>query len=339
MEIKREKRGSALELLRIISMILIVAHHFSVHSAFSDVSSGFNRFIIQMFQSGGKVAVNVFVLISGYFLVQSGFKIRRVINVVVPTVIYSVLCYVTVSLCKGISITGTQLLWAFMPIRNNGYWFVTCFVALSVLTPFINKMIHALDEKQHLLLIAILVVMQVAVSKINPMFSISNVGWFITLYIIGGYVRKYPSKILSSRLYMGLAVGVLGTVAIIFPHATRVNDIVCLALSVALLCLFKDVNIGQHRCINLVGKATFGVYLIHDNRYVRPVLWNEVLSCPQHASLGTFWLFAIVSVATVFVASVAIDLVRMLITRQIARLLEKIIEKRKNQTSHSEKAT
>ena len=61
------KRESNLELLRIIMMILIVAHHFALHGGFDypkEVVS-LNRLWIQLMTIGGKLGVDVFVLISG----------------------------------------------------------------------------------------------------------------------------------------------------------------------------------------------------------------------------------------------------------------------------------
>lgn len=56
----RAKRNSSLELLRIICMVMIVAHHFAVHSRFPEEIGGANGFIVQLFRSGGKVGVNAF---------------------------------------------------------------------------------------------------------------------------------------------------------------------------------------------------------------------------------------------------------------------------------------
>ncbi len=69
----KRHRQSNIELLRIISMILIVAHHFSVHGGFDFSSTSFsvNRLYIQFLAMGGKIGVDIFVIISGYFLITS----------------------------------------------------------------------------------------------------------------------------------------------------------------------------------------------------------------------------------------------------------------------------
>ena len=68
------KRDSNFELLRIICMVLIVIHHFSVHGGYFTETQGtlpFNATLIDLFAMGGRLGVNIFVLISGYFLINS----------------------------------------------------------------------------------------------------------------------------------------------------------------------------------------------------------------------------------------------------------------------------
>lgn len=67
-----KQRNSNIELLRIVAMLMIVAHHFSVHGGFSFDPSriSVNLIWIQFLQLGGKVGVDIFILISGYYLVS-----------------------------------------------------------------------------------------------------------------------------------------------------------------------------------------------------------------------------------------------------------------------------
>lgn len=70
------ERNSNFEILRIICMLLIVAHHFSVHGGFYYDASviSLNRFWIQFLIPCGRVGTNCFVMISGYFLVADRFS-------------------------------------------------------------------------------------------------------------------------------------------------------------------------------------------------------------------------------------------------------------------------
>ena len=70
---EKKERNSNFELLRIIAMLMIVFHHFSVHGGFNyeltDIS--FNRLWLYFISMGGKIGVDIFVLISGYFLITN----------------------------------------------------------------------------------------------------------------------------------------------------------------------------------------------------------------------------------------------------------------------------
>lgn len=78
-------RQSNLELLRILSMFLIVCHHFVVNST---VSHQFNFYVLtpnmlflQLFGMWGKTMINVFVLITGYFMCTSKLTFFRIFKI------------------------------------------------------------------------------------------------------------------------------------------------------------------------------------------------------------------------------------------------------------------
>ena len=69
---RRAARQSGFELLRILAMVIIVAHHFARYSGFEKPEGvTFGLLWTQFLYLGGKLGVNVFVLISGYFLIES----------------------------------------------------------------------------------------------------------------------------------------------------------------------------------------------------------------------------------------------------------------------------
>ena len=78
--------------------------------------------------------------------------------------------------------------------------------------PFLNKLIHVLTEKEHLLLM----LWSVGVYVILPSFAKANVvfnyiTWFSILYILASYIRLYP-KIWFSNLKM---TGIFLTLSVI----------------------------------------------------------------------------------------------------------------------------
>ena len=67
----KKHRNTNIELLRIISILMIVLSHYSVHSGISRnmLSLGWNRFLLEI-TSLGNIGVIFFVLITGYYSIE-----------------------------------------------------------------------------------------------------------------------------------------------------------------------------------------------------------------------------------------------------------------------------
>ena len=84
------KRDSNLESLRIVSMLLIVGSHYAYHGAWpASAPLAAGRLFLQ-FLTLGNIGLNCFVMITGYFLVDSTFKLRSVLRIAGAAVFYLV---------------------------------------------------------------------------------------------------------------------------------------------------------------------------------------------------------------------------------------------------------
>ena len=72
-------------------MILIIAHHYAIHGGFELSKQAFSAqlFFLQVLSYGGKLGVNLFVLISGYFLVTSRCKLKKAVNLWMKVTVFS----------------------------------------------------------------------------------------------------------------------------------------------------------------------------------------------------------------------------------------------------------
>ncbi len=87
-------RNLNIEVLRIVSMFMIIAGHAITHTNILDNISGYNFYIIKFFGIVFNVATNVYVLISGYLLCDKTFKIKKVFNLWFQVFFYSTLIYI-----------------------------------------------------------------------------------------------------------------------------------------------------------------------------------------------------------------------------------------------------
>ena len=94
MEIK--ERQSNIELLRIIAILIIIGHHFAIHGKlyeYTDISF-VNRIWMQFLLLSGKLGVSLFVLISGYFLIEMPrLKVEKLVKLWLQIFTYSTLAY------------------------------------------------------------------------------------------------------------------------------------------------------------------------------------------------------------------------------------------------------
>ena len=325
----KANRQSNFELLRILCMILIIAHHFSVHSAVPNSIPLFNYGIIKAFATGGKIAVNCYVLISGYFLVNSGFKISKFFKLIFEVFFYSLIIYIVFCICGYTKFNAYTLISQILPIFSGQYWFMSVYVVMYVLSPFINKLIKNCTQKELLILISILLICQITLPLSGIRGQLGQIPWFLTLYLIAGYIRLYPNTIFSKNAIL-IPTFILTDVAIICLYVFfniiqwDLTDALCIIASISLFCIFKNIRLRNVKFINLISATTLGMYLIHDNVFRRPVLWNSWLNVPSHATLQTLPLFALVSVAVVFIGCLLIDLLRIGIDTLINNLLKKI---------------
>lgn len=93
--LQKQKRYSNIELLRIIAMFMIIMHHYAIHG-FSQMELEYNKdkIVIDFFVLGGKVGVNLFIIISGYFMVDSKITLQKILKFMGQVWCYSVTIFV-----------------------------------------------------------------------------------------------------------------------------------------------------------------------------------------------------------------------------------------------------
>ena len=148
--------------------------------------------------------------------------------------------------------------------------------------------------------------------------------WFVTLYFVASYIRLYNinlNKILNIILIFCVWIfRVLFTVyskrEIWFEWAIG-NAI----MSILLLLFFKNLKF-RNKYINLIALTTFGIYLIHENVYIRG-FWGSIVKL-FYSFLGSYILTFLLVVLLVFIICMVIDLIRI---NTVHRLTKKLLVK------------
>lgn len=77
-------RTSNLELLRIITILAIIVHHYVVNSGLTELYNfehiTVNMIFLQIFGMYGKIGINIFTIITRYFMIKSNISINKFIK-------------------------------------------------------------------------------------------------------------------------------------------------------------------------------------------------------------------------------------------------------------------
>jgi surface polysaccharide O-acyltransferase-like enzyme len=188
-----------LETLRLISIIMVISLHYLGHGkvlANLEFPSA-NYFIFWFIESASYVSVNIFVLISGYFMVESQAKVKKLVRLYLQILFYSIGIYILFLLLGLQEVSLIDVAYYVFPVTTNRYWFATSFLLLYIMTPLLNITLNTLKKSEfEKVLLGSLILFSFLPNLIffHNVFNISdgyNFIWFIVLYILAGYIKKY----------------------------------------------------------------------------------------------------------------------------------------------------
>ena len=328
------KRETNFEVLRTAAMFFIVVYHCITHGvgdgygfntdspiALSNVL--FSDFML-VFSS---IAVNLYVMISGYFLVDLNFKASRIVRTWAYACFYSFIITILFMALAVVPFNAISVGKSLFPLSSNAYWFVTQYIGLLILSPFLAVLARQLTYRQYLVLLAGDAIICLSIIPDFPLgkrFYVAhgNSVWsFAYLFMIAGFIKHHLKKVPMGRLSM-IVVSLIVLILVceiirgykngsIFLYWLDYNGLV-LMLSVAVFVLVRQLQIPERGFWTVLVKAapyTFGVYLIHDHLLVRDWLWNTV----SLSSYGDKWLYPIIVIGiclVIFIVCAAIDAVR-----------------------------
>lgn len=331
-----KKRISKFEILRVIAMYLIVLHHSIVHGALNISLNQLklhpiNAGILSILESGGKIGVFLFVLITGYFMSSSKITLKKLVKLWLPIFFWSEILYLIMEKVAGYAFTAKGLIKSFFPIIFTQYWFMTAYFFMYLLIPILNIIVKSIVSRKKFIY-AVVLGMILIVASTHTFFD-GNAGSmllnFCVVYSWGGLIRIYHSKIkqaLNIRL-MGIfilfeLVGIeLPLIEFLLTGKERLLHIsgefisepstlfmILIAVTFFIYASFWKDN--YYPWVNKVAATTFGIYLISDNNNVREYLWNNLLHMHTIISKNYDIIYVIVASLVVFIVCSLIEALR-----------------------------
>ncbi len=354
---EKKSRDMNFELLRIISMLLIISSHYIIHSGILETLNifTFNYFFIDFVRALSRISVGLYVLITGYYMVKSKIKVKKLFNTWTIVLFYSlIMCLISILIKENVGIKG--IIKSFMPISSGLYWFATVYVALYTLAPFINILVNRISKNQYKILLIILFLYLVIDKTIfigNNYIDARNgesLIWFVFLYLVAGYIRLYLKMQINKKLLIGITIIIPLIIVLLRFLSIKYFDKSLLSLFnfsnilnfTSLICFFlyfREIKIKNEKINNIIGKIaplTFGIYLIHDNVLFKYFMWKNIFKVSEFANKPYLILHFVFTVLTVFVICGLIELIRTKvwqlfdktkIVKKVNKMLDQINEK------------
>lgn len=333
-------RKSNFELLRLICMFLVLILHANFLSIGAPVYGETPKvefFVRNLIEAVPFIAVNVFILISGYFSIRP--SVKSVVNLLFCCLFYSVgirLFYYII-----IAIKGGQPQFDFFSsflFISNSVWFVADYLMLMVFAPMLNAFSEKASKRTCILTLAIMLLFAFyfGLYKGYLVEYISGFSFvtFIMMYLIGRVLRQnkewLQTHIKPYMVIAGYLIGLLGFYAMIvvagykghgfyyyLDHLgtsrifTYTNPFVILS-AVCFFWLFAQKEFYSNR-INKFARSTFAILLIHSNPVAIAFYTRYFRFLYENLTFPLYLVAMIGSCIMVFVLSVIVDQLRIII--------------------------
>lgn len=290
-----KERNYGIDLLRLCSMFMVAVLHVLLLSGSLALDSP-HYSMAWLLEVMAYCAVDCYGLISGYVGYReeaAPISYRRFPGLWLQIFTYSFGITLVGFLVRPEVIGPGSLFKAALPVTTSQYWFVSAYVGLFFLMPWLNRLLGALSQREADRLAGTLFGVYVVYATVAGYFSDPfklqtgySFVWLMLLYLLGGWMKKreIPQRVkpgwiglcMAGCVLLGWLAKVLRPGSDLAEALVRYTSLPIVLLAFSLVALFARLKLGSgaKKWVGAFAPAAFGVYLIH----VHPVIWNQVLA-------------------------------------------------------------
>lgn len=300
-------------------------------------SSSVNHIVLFSLQSVAVCAVDLFMLISGYFMVKSDRRnLWKTIELIVQVIAFQVALYL-LEVLLGQTFFLTTFIRKLLPAN----YFVILYCVVFVVSPYVGFIMKKLSKKTLTAMICLLLLCFSAwpttvdfiealsghsLTGLNPLGMYGDgAGYtfvnFLLCWMIGGYIRvsglmfskrKSGLAFLCVTLLIGGYAKLMLAVGAELEYAFSYCSPLVIFESATIFMLFNQIHLGQNRIINTLAKGAFTVYLLNNKFLTRIKIENFVKS-----NMVTMLIHLICSVVIIYLVCWCIYFVYNLIMSHV----------------------
>lgn len=337
------KREQGIDFIKIISMLLIVLSHCLGHGGVIDstepLSSDWCLYTFINYLT--HCCVPCYGMATGYLYYKKKVKPQSIINLWIQVFFYSIIIMGVFCLFDFRLFSFKRMIMAFIPLFTE-YWYFVAYFGLFLFIPMLNVAIEYMKRNDLIKLICAIFIFMYTLTSIRhwDMFGFnggtSTIG-LISFYIIGAYIKKYNIVFNSKRVWHYLLLALL------------LNYLVHISINYLNVCVFGVETIPENyfafwispfniiysvlvflvvvrkhhyslgpvreKIVVALSNVTFGVYLIHENVFVRENVISKVSSIVSNKNVSIGICVLLIIVIVVYLVCSILELIRQKIFR------------------------
>lgn len=354
-----KKRDSGIEMLRILAMLMVIGVHIFAYGKYFDRACEYkgivadSAYFLKLFF---RPAVNIFVIITGYFMVHASFNLKksygRLLSIYGVIFFYSVITGIialTISPSSKNDLSDSVIIWkSLFPVSSQQWYFLTDYFFMCLFAPFLNIILQKIEKREYqafILLTTFIMVIWPTLYSLKPFSQVfsgyghyvlasgKNVFSFLYIYALGGYVGLYAREKKRPRfIYLFLTVFCVFLNYMAWMSIGADYDIVGMNYTNPLIVLstvfsllfFKDMHFYS-KIVNVLASTTIGIYAFHESRCMRDFIWQRInfgkMDC-SNLWINLFWIILVMLL--IFFFGATIELIRKQVFLFVGTVFHKI---------------
>lgn len=309
---ERKQRNSAIELMKIIALFFVVLCHslplyklggtteLTGYLNLREGATNIQQIILIIYSHLGQIGNALFLVPSAYFLLDSNdVNKNKIVQFIADTFIVSVVFLALFIIIKG-NIPISFIITSLFPTTFGFYWFITCYILLYSIHPWLNTVINKLEKKQLFITCVTFFILYCGISFVlDGKYYYSQLIGFIVYYFFVSYVKLYLKNLSTNKSvnrkillfsicgficliivssYIGVRFNVVN--GLVGHFETFINPfIVGIAISLFDLC---NTHNWYNKIVNGISATSLLVFVISNNQlacsFLKPNLFEYIFS-------------------------------------------------------------
>ena len=320
-----KKRDYKLDLLRVISMIMVVIIHIANYycRAFNDIDK-ISYLGALIFNTISRISVPFFFMISGATLLNKKYDkgknkeriIKKIITLSVITIIYFI--WDKYYMNKDINI----ILLLSKPERKL-LWFMYAIIGIYIALPFIKCMVDKMSKEEDKLFVILWLIFNGILKCLNIgntyLIPIISGTYYLGYFVIGYMIIKYYNYINKKRNNKLLLVtSIISFVSVIIltyfisidcdKHFTKLltysNFLIMIASLSSFIYLYFNIKDKENIIISKLSNLSFGIYLFHG------IILDFIMKLIPYKNIYSYIGIPVILVVVIFITSIIVGMLK-----------------------------